>query len=45
MAYHSDFKIRSAVRHLSAGEVIAYPTEAVYGLGCDPLMAAGFRYD
>jgi L-threonylcarbamoyladenylate synthase len=26
----------SAVLHLQAGEVIAYPTEAVYGLGCDP---------
>lgn len=37
MAYYSDFKTRNAVRHLKAGEVIAYPTEAVYGLGCDPL--------
>jgi L-threonylcarbamoyladenylate synthase len=37
MPYHSDFKIRNAVRHIKAGEVIAYPTEAVYGLGCDPL--------
>ena len=26
----------SAVEHLKAGHVIAYPTEAVYGLGCDP---------
>lgn len=25
-----------AVQALKAGEVIAYPTEAVYGLGCDP---------
>lgn len=25
-----------AVRHLRMGGVIAYPTEAVYGLGCDP---------
>jgi len=25
-----------AVELLQAGEVIAYPTEAVYGLGCDP---------
>lgn len=25
-----------AVERLQAGEVIAYPTEAVYGLGCDP---------
>ena len=26
----------AAVEHLRAGAVIAYPTEAVYGLGCDP---------
>ena len=25
-----------AIRHLKNGEVIAYPTEAVFGLGCDP---------
>lgn len=25
-----------AIHWLNAGEVIAYPTEAVYGLGCDP---------
>jgi L-threonylcarbamoyladenylate synthase len=37
MPYHSPFKIKTAVRHLKAGAVIAYPTEAVYGLGCDPL--------
>ena len=28
--------ITLAVKALKAGEVIAYPTEAVYGLGCDP---------
>ena len=33
----SSFKIRQAVQKISAGEVIAYPTEAVFGLGCDPL--------
>lgn len=27
---------KQAVYHLAAGGVIAYPTEAVYGLGCDP---------
>ena len=37
MPYHSPFKIKTAVRHLKTGAVIAYPTEAVYGLGCDPL--------
>ncbi len=29
-------KIAKAVAALVAGEVIAYPTEAVWGLGCDP---------
>jgi len=28
--------LRQAVRILHAGGVVAYPTEAVYGLGCDP---------
>jgi tRNA threonylcarbamoyl adenosine modification protein (Sua5/YciO/YrdC/YwlC family) len=28
-------KIRQAVEALQAGEVIAYPTDTVYGLGCD----------
>ncbi|MDD5581243.1 MAG: L-threonylcarbamoyladenylate synthase [Methylobacter sp.] len=37
MPYYSTFKIRNAVRHIKAGNIIAYPTEAVYGLGCDPL--------
>jgi len=30
------FKLRQARRYIQAGTVIAYPTEAVYGLGCDP---------
>jgi L-threonylcarbamoyladenylate synthase len=33
----SPFRIRQAVRLLESGGVLAYPTEAVYGLGCDPL--------
>ncbi len=33
----SHFKIRLAVQKIKAGEIIAYPTEAVFGLGCDPL--------
>lgn len=37
MPYISSFKIRQAVQKINAGEVIAYPTEAVYGLGCNPL--------
>ncbi|HFC53385.1 MAG TPA: tRNA threonylcarbamoyladenosine biosynthesis protein RimN [Gammaproteobacteria bacterium] len=31
------FALRRARRTLSQGGVVAYPTEAVYGLGCDPL--------
>lgn len=30
-------RTRIAVQTLAAGGVIAYPTEAVWGLGCDPL--------
>ncbi|WP_435103136.1 L-threonylcarbamoyladenylate synthase [Arhodomonas sp. AD133] len=30
------FRQRAAARCLRGGGVIAYPTEAVYGLGCDP---------
>ncbi len=29
-------KINEAIKHLKNGDVIAYPTEAVFGLGCDP---------
>lgn len=35
----SDFRLREIRRHLIQGDVIAYPTEAVFGLGCDPLNA------
>lgn len=31
--------LHEATRSLRAGGVVAYPTEAVYGLGCDPLNA------
>ena len=31
------FHLRTARRILQAGCIVAYPTEAVYGLGCDPL--------
>ncbi len=33
----SAFHLRTARRKLQAGGIVAYPTEAVYGLGCDPL--------
>ncbi len=29
-------RLRAAARAVRAGGIIAYPTEAVYGLGCDP---------
>ncbi|MCB1807013.1 MAG: Sua5/YciO/YrdC/YwlC family protein, partial [Candidatus Competibacteraceae bacterium] len=29
-------QLRNIARLLRAGGVIAYPTEAVFGLGCDP---------
>jgi L-threonylcarbamoyladenylate synthase len=32
--------LRDAVRALRSGGIVAYPTEAVWGLGCDPLDAA-----
>lgn len=31
------WKLREAVRCFRRGDIIAYPTEAIYGLGCDPL--------
>jgi L-threonylcarbamoyladenylate synthase len=33
----SPFRLRLAARAVRDGAVVAYPTEAVYGLGCDPL--------
>ena len=33
----------AAVEQLHAGGVIAYPTEAVYGLGCDPANETAVR--
>ena len=35
----TEFAIRFAVHCIRRGGVIAYPTETVYGLGCDPLCA------
>lgn len=31
-----DLQVKKAVQVIEAGGVIAYPTEAVWGLGCDP---------
>ena len=33
------FRLREAARRIRAGAVAAYPTEAVWGLGCNPLDA------
>jgi len=30
------WQLAQAARHVNAGGIIAYPTEAVFGLGCDP---------
>lgn len=36
-------KIQQAVTTLNQGGVIAYPTEAVYGLGCDPMNSGAVK--
>ena len=40
---HPSWPLRRAVETVKSGGVIAYPTEAVYGLGCDPLEHAAVR--
>ncbi|HEX4300042.1 MAG TPA: Sua5/YciO/YrdC/YwlC family protein [Gammaproteobacteria bacterium] len=37
------WSLRHAVETVSSGGVIAYPTESVYGLGCDPLEQAAVQ--
>ncbi|CAK0774566.1 Threonylcarbamoyl-AMP synthase [Gammaproteobacteria bacterium] len=37
VAFFSDFLLRRAAAAVHRGAIIAYPTEAVYGLGCNPL--------
>ena len=32
----NNWQIRDAVKQLNRGGIIAYPTESVFGLGCDP---------
>ena len=36
----SPFNIRKAAHTILQGGIIAYPTEAVYGVGCDPYQSA-----
>jgi L-threonylcarbamoyladenylate synthase len=41
---NSSWHIRNAARFIRAGGIIAYPTEAIFGLGCDPFnLAAVWR--
>ena len=37
MTQYDSSDINNAAEQLKAGKIIAYPTEAVYGLCCDPL--------
>lgn len=39
----SSIRLRGIARCLRTGAVIAYPTEAVYGLGCDPRNPSAVR--
>ena len=36
-------QLRAAARSLRAGSILAYPTEGVFGLGCDPDQPAALR--
>jgi L-threonylcarbamoyladenylate synthase len=36
-------ELRNAAAALHRGAIVAYPTEAVYGLGCDPLNASALQ--
>lgn len=39
----SDFQIRHAASLLHRGGIIVYPTDTIYGLGCDPLNMAAVQ--
>lgn len=39
----TQLNLQQAVQHLQQGEVLAYPTEAVWGLGCDPYQHTAFQ--
>lgn len=38
-----NWKLKQSIRHLRQGKVIAHPTEAVYGLACDPFNETAVR--
>lgn len=39
----NSLRLRAVARAVQAGGVVAYPTEAVYGLGCDPRNESAVR--
>ena len=43
MSGHRFLTVSQAANYLQDGAVVAYPTEAVYGLGCDPRNEAAVR--
>lgn len=40
----SEFAIRHAIHQIQHGGVIIYPTETVYGLGCNPMNPEAIHY-
>lgn len=44
MDYRFNPTIAQAAARLAAGDVVAYPTEAVWGLGCDPFNDAAVEH-
>ena len=44
MPNYTTLDTKEAVECLRAGRVIAYPTEAVFGLGCDPRNESAVRH-
>ena len=40
----NEFQLKQAARCIRNGGIIAYPTEAVYGLGCDPLNESAVNH-
>lgn len=43
MSFPFFITVQEAVEQIALGHVIAYPTEAVYGLGCDPFNEQAFE--
>lgn len=39
----TQLNLKQAVQHIQNGQVLAYPTEAVWGLGCDPYQHTAFQ--